>query len=133
MFGESKTGAALDEGKKLAAECTVDLSLLDKSIDRLATKLLNTFPDCTRKTLESLRKKKLEHWSPNSETNRSWLALNMATEASAGFSAFHFGDRNEREIDFALLRRRLAEGARFDDALIQEVLGKSARTRMAGG
>jgi 6-oxo-cyclohex-1-ene-carbonyl-CoA hydrolase len=107
----------------------IDLSALDEAVDRFATKILHTFPDCTRKTLESLRKKKLEHWFANSETNRSWLALNMNTEAAAGFPAFHFGEKPDREIDFALLRRRLAEGARFDEALIREVLPPIARER----
>jgi 6-oxocyclohex-1-ene-carbonyl-CoA hydrolase len=133
VFGEWKTGKAQEEGKALAARCTVDLSGLDAAVDRLVTKLLHTFPDCTRKTLESLRKKKLEHWLANSETNRSWLALNMNTEAAAGFPAFHYGDRGEREIDFARLRRLYAEGARFDDELIRSVLSPSARTRAAEG
>ncbi len=90
-------------------------------------RLLNTFPDCTRKTLESLRKKKLEHWFQNSETNRSWLALNMNTEAAAGFPAFHFGEKPDREIDFVALRRRIAEGARFEADLVREVLPPAAR------
>ncbi len=128
VFGDTKTGAALDEAKAAAARCTVDLALLDDAVDRLVTKLLHTFPDCTRKTLESLRKKKLEHWYANSETNRSWLALNMSTEAAAGFPAFHFGARNEREIDFVRLRQLYAEGARFDAELIQQVLPQSAKT-----
>ena len=127
VYGESKTGVDLAAGKKLAAACTIDLSGLDAAVDRLVTRLTNTFPDCTRKTLESLRKKKLEHWFANMESSRSWLSLNMATEAAAGFPAFHFGDRDEREIDFALLRRRIAEGAMFDDALVREVLRPSAR------
>ncbi len=127
VFGDWKTGAAAAEAKQLAATCTLDLSKLDAAVDRLVTQLLNTFPDCTRKTLESLRKKKLEHWFANSESNRSWLALNMNTEAAAGFPAFHFGGRDEREIDFARLRRRLAEGATFDGALVREVLKPSAR------
>ena len=91
---------------------------------------------CTRnsqdrilETLESLRQKKLEHWFANSESNRSWLALNMTTEAAAGFRAFHFGERGQREIDFVRLRRRLAEGARFDEKLIEEVLPPSAQRR----
>ena len=67
------------------------------------------------------------HWAQNAETNRSWLALNMNTEAAAGFPAFHYGSRDEREIDFVLLRRRLAEGARFNEALIAEVPKHSAR------
>ncbi len=130
-LGESKTGTALAEGKAIAASCTIDLSQLDALVDSYVTKLMYTFPDCTRKTLESLRKKKLEHWYANSESNRSWLALNMNTEAAAGFPAFHYGDRNEREIDFVLMRQRLAEGARFDGALVAEVLLPSARRGMA--
>lgn len=126
--GEWKTGPALEQAKQRVAECTIDLGELDLQVDRLVVKLTNTFPDCTRRTLESLRKKKLEHWFANMESSRSWLSLNMATEAAAGFPAFHFGDRNEREIDFALLRRRIAEGARFDDKLVAEVLKPSART-----
>ncbi len=115
--------------KKPAVKNThrIDLSALDEAVDRLATRLLNTFPDCTRKTLESLRKKKLEHWFANSETNRSWLALNMTTEAAAGFPAFHFGEKPDREIDFARLRTRIAEGARFDADLVREVLPPAAR------
>lgn len=127
VFGEWKTGPERDRAKELVASCTVDLSQLDRTIEALVTKLTYTFPDCTRKTLESLRKKKLAHWQQNSETNRSWLSLNMNTEAAAGFPAFHYGDKNEREIDFVAFRRRLAEGARFDEALVSEVLPKSAR------
>ena len=41
-------------------------------------------PDCLIKTIESVRKKKLEHWQRNAETNRAWLALNMMTEAQRG-------------------------------------------------
>jgi 6-oxo-cyclohex-1-ene-carbonyl-CoA hydrolase len=128
-YGEWKTGAAREQAKKDAAELTIDLAPLDRAVDKLATQLLYTFPDCTRKTLESLRKKKLAHWQQNAATSRSWLALNMTTEAAAGFAAFHYGDKSEREIDFVRLRRRLAEGARFDDALIDEVLPPPARER----
>jgi 6-oxo-cyclohex-1-ene-carbonyl-CoA hydrolase len=129
VYGEWKTGAAKEEGKKRLAGVKIDLTPLDEAIDRFATRILHTFPDCTRKTLESLRKKKLQHWFANSESNRSWLALNMNTEAAAGFAAFHFGEKPDREIDFALLRRRIAEGARFDEELIREVLPRAARER----
>jgi 6-oxo-cyclohex-1-ene-carbonyl-CoA hydrolase len=130
VFGEMKVGEARAEAEALIARCTVDLSRLDEMVNRLASKLLYAFPDCVRKTLESLRKKKLEHWYANSESNRSWLALNMATEAAAGFPAFHYGGGKEREIDFVLLRRRLAEGRPFDAALVREVLPASARAKM---
>jgi 6-oxo-cyclohex-1-ene-carbonyl-CoA hydrolase len=130
VYGEYKTGADKDAAKAKLSELTIDLSELDAACDRLATRLLYTFPDCTRKTIESLRKKKLEHWYANSETNRSWLSLNMNTEAAAGFPAFHFGDRGEREIDFVGYRRKLAEGARFDEALVDAILPASARKGM---
>ena len=129
VYGEWKEGADKDAAKALAAKCTIDLDPLDAACERLVTKLLYTFPDCTRKTLESVRKKKLAHWQQNSESNRSWLALNMGTEAAAGFPAFHYGDRNEREIDFVKYRQLLAEGARVNDDLIREVLPGSARTK----
>ena len=128
VYGDFKEGAAKDAAKALATECTIDLSRLDTAVNALVTKLLYTFPDCTRKTLESFRKKKLEAWQKNCETSRSWLSLNMNTEAMAGFPAFHFGEGKEREIDFAQLRRRIAEGARFDRKLVEEVLPTAART-----
>jgi 6-oxocyclohex-1-ene-carbonyl-CoA hydrolase len=124
VYGEWSVG---DDVKKRLQGLKIDLAPLDEAVDRLATKILNTFPDCIRKTLESLRKKKLAHWFANSESNRSWLALNMATEAAAGFPAFHFGEKSDREIDFVKLRRRIAEGARFDADLVREVLPPAAR------
>ena len=131
VYGEYKTGAELAAAKAKVKELTIDLSALDAAVDKMVTKLLHTFPDCTRKTIEGLRKKKLMFWQQNSETNRSWLSLNQNTEASAGFPAFHYGDRGEREIDFVALRRRLAEGARWDEDLVQEVLLPSGRANRA--
>jgi 6-oxo-cyclohex-1-ene-carbonyl-CoA hydrolase len=131
VYGEWKEGREKEEAKALAARCTIDLSELDAAVDRLTTKLLYTFPDCTRKTLESVRKKKLAHWQANSESNRSWLALNMNAEAAAGFPAFHYGDKTDREIDFIAYRKKIAEGARMDDALIESVLPPSARAKRA--
>jgi len=84
-----------------------------------------TMPGCLTKTLESVRKHKLAHWDKNRETNRAWLGLNMMTEGRAGFRAFHEGSRACREPDFLLLRRRLAEGAVWSDALTEEVLAKA--------
>jgi len=121
VLGEFKTGKEREEGKALLAKGTVDLSLLDQAVDDLCTKLLYTMPDCLIKTIESLRKHKLEHWDRNRETNRAWLALNMMTEANAGFRAFHYGTKKQREVDFILLRRRLAEGTRWGEELIREV------------
>ena len=87
----------------------------------MTTKLLYTMPDCLIKTTESIRKHKLEHWDQNKESNRAWLALNMMTEAKAGFRAFHYGTKQQREVDFVKLRQRLAEGASWGDELIEEI------------
>ncbi|MDT3677470.1 MAG: 6-oxocyclohex-1-ene-1-carbonyl-CoA hydratase [Burkholderiaceae bacterium] len=109
-YGEAKTGAAAKEGKALMARGTVDLSLLDAKVEELCAKMLLTFPDCTTKTIEELRKPKLEIWNKNKENSRAWLALNMMTEARAGFTAFNEGTKEDREIDFILLRQKLAAG-----------------------
>ncbi|MCC6751464.1 MAG: 6-oxocyclohex-1-ene-1-carbonyl-CoA hydratase [Deltaproteobacteria bacterium] len=121
-YGLSKTGADLDAGKALLARGAVDLSLLDQEVDRLATKLLLTMPGCTSKTIESIRKHKLAHWDKNRETNRAWLGLNMMTEAAAGFRAFNAGSRDQREVDFVALRRRLAEGETWTESFIQSLM-----------
>ena len=85
MHGEPKTGAAAAEGQALLKRGTVDLSLLDEKVEALCTKLLYTFPECTTKTVEELRKPKLNAWNANKENARDWLALNMMTEGRAGF------------------------------------------------
>lgn len=121
VFGEFKSGAELEQAKAIRARGTVDLSQLDRSVDGLCTKLLYTMPDCLTKTLESVRKHKLEHWDRNRESNRAWLALNMMTEANAGFRAFHYGTNKEREVDFVRLRQRLAEGARWSEDLVSDI------------
>jgi len=121
VYGDFKTGAAAQEGKALLAKGTVDLSLLDEKVESLCTKLLHTFPDCTTKTVEELRKPKLEAWNRNKENHRAWLALNMMTEGRAGFRAFHEGTKNDREIDFIALRQAIARGEGWSDELTERV------------
>jgi len=103
------------------ARATVDLSALDAAVEKLATRLAYTMPDCTTKTIESMRKRKLQHWDRNRETNRAWLALNMMTEAKAGFRAFNEGPKGAREVDFLELRRRLSQGEPWSDELIRAI------------
>ena len=128
VFGDWKTGEAREAGKALMSKGTIDLSLLDEAVEGLCTKLLHTMPDCLTKTVESVRKHKLEHWDRNRETNRAWLALNMMTEANAGFRAFHYGTRQQREVDFVRLRQRLAEGVRWSEELITEIAPWASET-----
>ncbi len=111
VHGEFKTGAAFGAGKTIFKQGQVDLKLLDEAVDAMCAKLLLTFPDCMTKSLEELRKPKLEAWNRNHEDSRAWLALNMMTEARAGFRAFNEGTRESgREIDFVELRQALAKG-----------------------
>ncbi len=125
VHGEPKTGAAAAEGKALLARGTVDLSNLDREVDAFVWALATTMPGCLTKTVGSIRKHKLEHWDRNRESNREWLGLNMMTEGRAGFRAFHEGSKACREPDFLLLRRRIAEGRTWDDALLDEVLARA--------
>ncbi|MEK6615461.1 MAG: 6-oxocyclohex-1-ene-1-carbonyl-CoA hydratase [Bacteroidota bacterium] len=117
VFGTMKTGEELKKGKELMAKGNVDLSLLDDAVNKLIAKLLHTFPNCLAKTLSEVRKKKLEHWDKNKESSREWLALNMMTEAKAGFKAFNDGPKENREVDFVKLRQLLAEGHEWNDEL----------------
>lgn len=122
VAGNWKTGDDRVQGKELLARGMMDSSRLDAAVDAMCTKLLYTMPDCLTKTIESLRKHKLEHWNRNKEGNRAWLSLNMMTEANAGFRAFHYGTKESgREADFVLLRQRLAEGAEWNEDLIREI------------
>lgn len=128
VYGTAKTGAARDEGRKLLERGKIDLAPLDAAVDALVTKLLMTFPGCTLKTIQSVRKHKLEHWDRNREQNREWLALNMMNEANAGFRAFNEGPKGRREIDFVDLRRRLANGEKWSRELIDAVQPRQAET-----
>ena len=125
VFGEFLQGPARDAGKRVMESGVVDLSELDRTVERLVFKLATTFPGCLSKTIESVRKHKLEHWDRNKESNRAWLGLNMMTEARAGFRAFNEGTRTCREADFLLLRQRLADGAVWSDALVEEILERA--------
>ena len=117
----SRPATPRSEGKALLAKGTVDLSLLDAKVEELCAKLLLTFPDCTTKTIEELRKPKLEAWNRNKENHRAWLALNMMTEGRAGFRAFNEGTKEDREVDFIALRQAIARGEGWSDALTERI------------
>jgi len=122
IYGESKTGDEAKAAKALLAAGTVDLSLLDEAVEKLCTKFVYMFPDCLTKSIEELRKPKLNAWNANKENSRAWLALNMMTEARAGFRAFNEPAGGEREIDFVKLRRALAAGEPWTDELTEGLL-----------
>jgi 6-oxo-cyclohex-1-ene-carbonyl-CoA hydrolase len=133
VFGKPKTGDAATAGQDLIKRGTVDLSLLDEKVEGLCTKLLYTFPECTTKTVEELRKPKLDAWNRNKENSRAWLGLNMLAEARAGFRAFNEGTRETgREIDFVALRRALAANEKWSDELTESLMPGAAGRRQPG-
>jgi len=125
IHGESKTGEALAAGKELMKQGVVDLTALDEKVDELCTKILMTFPDCTTKSVEELRKPKLNAWNMNKENSRAWLANNMMTEARTGFRAFNEPAGKVREIDFVELRQRLAVGTPWTDELTESLMPRN--------
>jgi len=123
VHGEFKSGAAYKEGVARIRAGVVDLSLLDEKVEELCAKLLETFPECMTKSLEELRKPKLEAWNKNRENSRAWLALNMMNEARAGFRAFNEGTKETgREIDFVKLRQGLAKGIPWSEELVESLM-----------
>ena len=128
VHGEFKTGAEFKAGRETIKGGQTDLSLLDEAVETLCAKLLETFPECMTKSLEELRKPKLESWNRNKENSRAWLALNMMNEARTGFRAFNEGTRETgREIDFVKLRQALAVGAPWTPELIESLMPGTGR------
>ena len=121
IYGMPKKGDSMKEAKTLVKSGEMDLSLLDASVEKMCAKLMMTFPNCLSKTINSIRKKKLEHWDQNKESNRDWLALNMMTEAKAGFKAFNDGPRGDREVDFVKLRQMLAKGMEWNNEMHEAI------------
>jgi 6-oxocyclohex-1-ene-carbonyl-CoA hydrolase len=121
VFGDFKQGKELEAAKAVLARATTDLCKLDEAVEALCGQLLLLMPDCTSKTISSLRKHKQWHWDNTSVTNREWLALNMMTEAKAGCRAFNEGPRGKREVDFIRLRQLLAQGHPWDDELLRAI------------
>ncbi|HEX7079009.1 MAG TPA: 6-oxocyclohex-1-ene-1-carbonyl-CoA hydratase [Candidatus Eisenbacteria bacterium] len=121
VYGDFRTGTELKAAKETMARATTDLSRLDQAVEALCTKILMLMPDCVSKTVNGIRKHKQRHWDQNSVTNREWLALNMMTEARAGFRAFNEGPKDRREVDFIRLRQMLAQGHPWDDDLLRAI------------
>jgi 6-oxo-cyclohex-1-ene-carbonyl-CoA hydrolase len=121
VFGNFKTGDGRDAAKAVLAKAETDFTKLDDAVEALCTKILMLMPDCVSKTVNGLRKHKQWHWDNTSVTNREWLALNMMTEAKAGFRAFNEGPKGKREVDFIKLRQMLADGHPWDDELLRAI------------
>jgi 6-oxo-cyclohex-1-ene-carbonyl-CoA hydrolase len=133
VYGDFLEGEEKRAAQEILKKYETDFSALDNAVNELSWKLANTFPGCTRKTLTSVRKKKLHWWDANRETNREWLALNMAVEAAAGFRAFNQGgqvqkdgSRTPRQVDFIEVRRAIAKGEFWSEELVETWMPKSS-------
>jgi len=123
VLGEFRTGSDFKSGREVIKAGEIDLSMLDERVEDLCAKLIETFPECMTKSLEELRKPKLEAWNANKENSRAWLALNMMNEARTGFRAFNEGNKEiGREIDFVKLRQGLAKGVPWTAELIESLM-----------
>ena len=61
VYGQALQGDDLTAGKQLLRTGKIDLRRLDEGVQALITDLLYLMPECTIKTIESMRKKKKEH------------------------------------------------------------------------
>ncbi|BCG48229.1 6-oxocyclohex-1-ene-1-carbonyl-CoA hydratase [Citrifermentans bremense] len=128
IHGEFRTGTQFKEGLALIKEGEIDLSMLDQKVEELCAKLIDTFPECMTKSLEELRKPKLNAWNANKENSRAWLALNMMNEARTGFRAFNEGTKETgREIEFVKLRQGLAVGTPWTEELVESLMPGAQR------
>ena len=70
IHGDFKTGTDLAEGKAIMSKGEIDLAVYSMKRSRnCAPSLMLTFPDCTTKTVEELRKPKLIAWNTNKENS----------------------------------------------------------------
>ncbi|HJP20838.1 MAG: 6-oxocyclohex-1-ene-1-carbonyl-CoA hydratase [Alphaproteobacteria bacterium] len=127
ILGDFKSGDEAKAGKELLGQGEVDLSALDEKVESLCSKILLTFPECMIKTVEELRKPKIDAWNRNKEGSRAWLALNMMNEARTGFRAFNEGTKDDREADFVALRQALAVGTPWSVELIESLMPQNRR------
>jgi 6-oxo-cyclohex-1-ene-carbonyl-CoA hydrolase len=126
VYGESKTGEELKEGRAILKEhqANADFELLDKEVDKTVWTLANLFPGCLIKTIDSIRAKKKFFWDQTKNYNRHWLAANMGGEAFLGFGAFNTKKITGKDtIDFIKFRQNIANCRRWDEEMFAEVLG----------
>ncbi|MDZ4164929.1 MAG: 6-oxocyclohex-1-ene-1-carbonyl-CoA hydratase [Smithellaceae bacterium] len=125
VYGEFKTGAAGKEALAYVRQAKTDFALVDDEVNKILWTFTNLFPGCLIKSVEGIRLKKRFFWDQAKVINRHWLAANMATEASLGFTAFNTKKITGQDlIDFIEYRRLVSRGAIFDEELAEAVLPK---------
>jgi len=127
VYGESKTGEALKEGRALlkAHQANSDFELLDKEVDKVVWRLANLFPGCLIQSVDSIRQKKKFFWDTMKNSHRHWLAANMGGEAFLGFGAFNTKKITGQDtVDFIKFRQNIADCRNWDMDMFAEVMGK---------
>lgn len=125
VYGEFQTGAAGKEALAYVRQAKTDFTLVDDEVNKILWTFTNLFPGCLIKSVEGIRLKKRFFWDQAKVINRHWLAANMATEASLGFTAFNTKKITGQDlIDFIEYRRLVSRGAIFDEELAEAVLPK---------
>jgi 6-oxo-cyclohex-1-ene-carbonyl-CoA hydrolase len=126
VYGESKTGEELKEGRAILKEhqANADFELLDKEVEKTVWTFANLFPGCLIKTIDSIRAKKKFFWDQTKNYNRHWLAANMGGEAFLGFEAFNTKKITGKDtIDFIKFRQNIADCRMWNEEMFAEVLG----------
>ncbi|MDR3568495.1 MAG: 6-oxocyclohex-1-ene-1-carbonyl-CoA hydratase [Syntrophobacteraceae bacterium] len=127
VYGESKTGKDLAEGRELLKkhQANSDFELLDKEVQSVVWKFANLFPGCLIKSIDGIRQKKKFFWDTTKNEHRHWLAANMGGEAFLGFGAFNTKKITGTDVaDFIKFRQNIAECKTWDYDMFAEVLGK---------
>ncbi|MCL4489346.1 MAG: 6-oxocyclohex-1-ene-1-carbonyl-CoA hydratase [Chloroflexi bacterium] len=125
VYGEFKTGPEAARARDLAKSAKTDFELLDKAVNDILWTFTNLFPNCLQVSIEGIRQKKKFFWDISKTANRHWLAVNMNSEAFAGFNAFNTKKiTGKDQIDFIKFREMMAAGHAMDDELFEAVLGQ---------
>jgi len=100
------TEEQIEKARKGIDGYSIDLTLLDAEVDRLAEELLQSFPECVRYTKQQTNFWKDFSWSMTVRHAQDWLSLHYTDyEPFEGMSAF----AEKRTVDFAAVRRRAIE------------------------
>jgi 6-oxo-cyclohex-1-ene-carbonyl-CoA hydrolase len=129
VYGEFKIGVEYEKAnadvKEAREQNKISLELLDKEVDKLVWVLVNLFPGCLAKAIDSIRAKKKFYWDMVKNYNRHWLAVNMNYEAFAGFQAFNTRKITGKDtINFLKFRQLIAQGKLAEDEMYDAVLAK---------
>lgn len=123
VYGEPVKGEAAREAKKMIKEGEIDLSPLDKEVDKVIWKLTNLFPHCLMMSIDGIRMKKKFFWDQAKMISRHWLAANMMSEAYLGFNAFNNRKLTGKDtIDFIKYRQMVADAKPFDQEFVDAVM-----------